>query len=156
MSTSPTYWTKRYAASYRRYQERTYPATVQSFGHILPNYPAVTKSNGLTQAILNYIKWEGWRGTRVNTVGRSIITKHQGRVVGHKYIPTTTRRGTADISLTIRGRSAMIEIKCGGDQPSEYQLAEQARERAAGGVYEFIHTMDEFFGWYDGFLLSLK
>lgn len=66
-----------------------------------------------------------------------------------KYIPSTTRKGTADISATINGRSVMLEIKVGRDRPSEYQLAEQQRERAAGGIYEFVGTPEEFFAVYD-------
>lgn len=43
----------------------------------------------------------------------------------------------------------MFEIKAGPDVASEYQLREQELERKAGGVYEFIHNMDEFFLFYD-------
>jgi hypothetical protein len=62
---------------------------------------------------------------------------------------STTRKGTADISATIRGRSVMIEIKTGRDKPSDKQLEEQQRERSAGGIYEFISTPEEFFALYD-------
>ena len=49
----------------------------------------------------------------------------------------------------------MIEIKVGKDKPSVYQLAEQQRERNAGGMYEFIHTIQEFFDFYDKLLNKL-
>jgi hypothetical protein len=78
-----------------------------------------------------------------------LVDKYKGRVVSTGYIPTTTRRGTADISATIRGRSVMLEVKCGNDTASEYQTAEQQLERSAGGIYEFIHTPDEFLEIYD-------
>jgi hypothetical protein len=62
-----------------------------------------------------------------------------GRQINGKFIPSATRKGTADISATIKGRSVMIEIK----------LAEQQRERQAGGIYEFVHTPEEFFIIFD-------
>ncbi len=50
----------------------------------------------------------------------------------------------------------MLEIKISGDTRRPEQLREQELERAAGGVYEFISDPEEFFTWYDSFLLSLK
>lgn len=71
-----------------------------------------------------------------------------------KWLPSSTRKGTADISATIKnangiGLSVMIEIKVGRDKPRPDQLSEQIRERKAGGIYEFIGTPDEFFELYD-------
>lgn len=80
-----------------------------------------------------------------------------GRMVGGRWIHSTTRKGTADISATIRdkngiGRSLMIEIKIGSDKASVHQLAEQAKERAAGGIYEFVSTPEQFFELFDKIL----
>ena len=77
-----------------------------------------------------------------------------GRMVGGRWIHSTTRKGTADISATIRdkngiGRSLMIEIKIGSDKASIHQLAEHAKERAAGGIYEFVSTPEQFFAIFD-------
>jgi hypothetical protein len=72
-----------------------------------------------------------------------------GRQINGKFIPSATRKGTADISATIKGRSVMIEIKVGKDKPRPEQLAEQQRERQAGGIYEFVHTPEEFFIIFD-------
>jgi hypothetical protein len=47
------------------------------------------------------------------------------------------------------GRSIKIEIKCGRDKASPEQLAEQKRERQAGGIYEFVHSPEEFFIIFD-------
>jgi hypothetical protein len=93
------------------------------------------------------LEWEGHRATRINTAGR---------IVAGRYITSTTRKGTADISATIKGRAIMIEIKVGKDKPSVYQLAEQQRERNAGGMHEFIHTIQEFFIFYDQLLESFN
>jgi hypothetical protein len=72
-----------------------------------------------------------------------------GRQINGKFIPSATRKGTADISATIKGRSVMIEIKTGKDKPRPEQLAEQQRERQAGGIYEFISTPEQFFTLFD-------
>jgi hypothetical protein len=105
--------------------------------------PKVNTANGLTLFICNYINWMGYRATRISTTGRQ---------VGGRWIYGTTRKGTADISATLKGRSCMFEIKVGKDKASEFQLKEQAKERAAGGEYYFTHSPDEFFEQYDEFL----
>jgi hypothetical protein len=102
--------------------------------------PSVAKANGLTKYITNFLFWKGHRATRVNV---------QGRIVKGKWIPSTTRKGTADISATIKGRSVMIEIKVGSDRPRPEQLQEQERERKSGGIYEFISTPEQFLELYD-------
>ena len=43
----------------------------------------------------------------------------------------------------------MWEVKVGRDRPRPEQLAEQAKERAAGGMYEFISTPEQFFAIFD-------
>jgi len=135
-------WKERYRAAHRLHFARKYPAAMAT-GYFTANMPNVNKANGLTTFILNFLEWSGHRATRISSAGR---------VVNGRYIPGTTRKGTADISATIKGRSVMIEIKVGRDRPSEYQLAEQARERAAGGIYEFISTPDDFFTLYDSLI----
>ena len=133
-------WQQRYFdAHYKHTKERT-PSIVNDGHYFTPKIPDVTKANGLTQFICNYINWMGYRATRISTTGRQ---------VGGRWIYGTTRKGTADISATINGKAIMIEIKVGKDRPSEYQLKEQAKERAAGGIYEFISTPEQFFELYD-------
>ena len=136
----------RYMEAHRKYQLKKYTSAVKDHGYIVTGYPDTRKANGLTKFVINFLTWNGHRATRITSAGR---------VLGGKYIPGATRRGTADISATIRGRSVMLEIKVGKDKPSQEQLREQAIEHSAGGVYEFIHTPEEFILWYDGFLLAL-
>jgi hypothetical protein len=131
---------QRYNAAHLHWQEHKYPEAFKSgFTHD-PSMPIVTKANGLTNFICNYLNWMGHRATRINVSGRK---------VKDKWIRSTTRKGTADISATINGKSVMIEIKVGRDKPSLDQLAEQIKERNAGGIYEFISSVDEFFLLYD-------
>jgi hypothetical protein len=136
---------ERYNAAHHEYYKVKYPNVVADGLYCLPTLPKYKTANGLTKFITNYILWAGWRATRVNTMGRQ---------VGGKWIPGTTRKGTADISATIKGRSIMIEIKVGKDKASEYQLKEQELERKSGGIFEFISTPEEFFTLYD-YVLSL-
>jgi hypothetical protein len=134
---------QRYQQAHEKWFKETYPTAYADGHYAPPKYPITTKANGLTLYILNYINWMGYRATRIST---------SGRVVGGKYIYGQTRRGTADISATIKGRSCMFEIKVGKDKASEFQLKEQAKEKAAGGEYYFTHSPEQFFEQYDEFL----
>lgn len=151
-------WKKRYAKKYSEWQLITYPSGSKDHGTLPPNYPKVATSNGLMRAICDYLKWEGWRATRINNIGRTINIREVGKGAygglggtfnETKHIHSATRNGTADISATIKGRSVMLEIKIAPDKPRESQLREQELERKAGGIYEFIYSMDEFFELYD-------
>ncbi len=105
-------------------------------GHYFkPVMPDCNKSGGLQQAIIKFLLWNGHRATRISSAGRKI---------GDKWIPGTTRKGSADISATIKGRSVMLEVKVNLDTPSPEQLREQDLERKAGGVYEFVNSFEEF------------
>lgn len=155
-------WTQRYKKTYCEYTEAKAPGFFKMSGGygMKLTYPKVTSANGLTQAICKYLEWCGHRATRINVQGRlvdkQVPAAGGGTITVKGWQTSSTRRGTADISATIFGRSVMLEIKIGKDKPSEYQLAEQQRERSAGGIYEFIKTMDEFYTFYDQFILSLR
>lgn len=135
-----------YMEAYRKFQQLTYPEAVRDHGFLTPKYPDTRTANGLTMFVINFINWNGGNATRISS---------SGRMLGKRYIPGTTRKGTADVTATIRGRSVKLEIKAGSDRPSPFQLAEQRRERAAGGVYEFIHDPEQFIIWYDQFISNL-
>lgn len=139
---------QRYEQAHRMHQDKEYPSATKDFGHIKTTCPDIKTANGLTRFIINFLSWTGARATRINTQGQHVTEKYKGRVVSQGFRPSQTRKGTADISCTINGRSVMIEIKI-NDKPSQYQLDEQVLERAAGGVYEFISTPEQFFELYD-------
>jgi hypothetical protein len=133
-----------YNQAHLHWQEITYPSAFKAgFTHD-PAMPVVTKANGLTNFICNYLNWSGHRATRINVSGRK---------VKDKWIRSTTRKGTADISATIKinglGCSVMWEVKIGADKPSDFQLKEKEKEEQAGGKYFFVKTVDEFFEQYD-------
>ena len=130
----------RYQQAHEKWFKEEYPSAYKDGYYLPPKMPPVGTANGLTTCIMNFIKWEGYRATRINVSGRQIKGK---------WIPSSTRRGTADISATLRGKSLMLEVKVGKDKPRPEQLQEQERERNAGGIYEFIHNPEEFLEIYD-------
>jgi hypothetical protein len=133
-------WRLRYNTAHYNYTCQRAPNVVRDGFYTGPTLPKVATANGLTQFICNFINWSGYRATRINTMGR---------MVGGRWIHSTTRKGSADISSTIKGRSVMWEVKVGRDRPRPEQLAEQQRERQAGGMYEFISTPEQFFAIFD-------
>jgi len=84
-----------------------------------PNYPAnltipvksydLSKANGLTQAVMAWIKAHGYQAERISNTGRPIDNRKQvtdatgfTRTIGSvEWIPGTGTTGTADISATI-------------------------------------------------------
>src|SRR6188768_292887 len=144
-------WKNRYVAAHHEWSKGEYPTAYANGFWTPPVFPKVDTSAGLTNAVIKFIIWSGYNADRTNTQGRLVDAPQKqdsGNVLTvKKYIKSANRRGTADIGATIKGRSVKIEIKVGKDKPSQYQQDEQVRERKAGGVYEFIKTMDEFINW---------
>lgn len=149
-----TNWKQLYSEAHQRFQTIQYPTATKDFGTIATQYPDIRTANGLTRMIIDFLTWEGWNANRTNSQGQYVEQRYKGRVISKGWRPSGQRRGKADVHATIKGRSVQLEIKIGKDKPSSYQLEEQERERAAGGVYEFISEPDEFFEWYQNFLLS--
>ena len=149
---------QRYQSAHEQWFREQYPNAYKDGFYLEPKLPKVDSANGLTTFICNFLSWVGFRATRINVMGRlvdGVEKQPSGAKIGvKKWLPSSTRKGTADISATIKGRSVMIEIKVGRDKPRQDQLAEQIRERNAGGIYEFIGTPDEFFSLYD-FIVNL-
>lgn len=136
---------KRWQSAHDNWLKENYKEAVKAGGLYAAKMPTLN-ANGLTRFICMYLQWQGWRATRVSSAGR---------MVDGKFIPSTTKAGSADISSTIQGKSIMWEVKINTDRPSPAQLAEQERERKAGGEYFFVHTPDEFFQLYDTLIENL-
>lgn len=113
------------------------------------------KANDLTKAIIKYITYRGYQAERISSSGRVVgSVRHVRSVVGTmqrvgsvRYIPGTSRNGTADISATIAGRSVKIEVKIGTDRQSQDQLDYEAEVKAAGGVYFIARDFQSFYEW---------
>jgi hypothetical protein len=126
----------------------------------------VTKANGLTQAVIAVIRCTGYQAERINTTGRQIDNRKEftdvvgiRRTVGSlTWIPGTGTKGSADIhaSIPVNGSngfavSVKIEIKI-NDKQSEYQKEYQKTIENSGGIYLIIHSLQEFFNWWDNFV----
>lgn len=140
----------RYNEAHKEWFAKRYPQAYKDGYYSNPVIPPVKKSNGLTKFIINYLHWTaGASGTRVNTMGRlvdGVEKQPSGALITvKKFIPSTTRRGTADVVGVINGKYVAFEVKVGKDRPSEYQLREQKNIQDAGGFYFFTHTPEEFF-----------
>jgi hypothetical protein len=154
--------TERFIEAHRLNFAREYPAAHADGHWYKPTMPKVLTTNGLTNFICKYLTWSGHRATRVNVQGRLIEGQEKqasGITLGvKKWIKGTTRKGSADISSTIKingiGRSVMWEVKINKDRPSEHQLKEQELERRAGGEYFFVKTPEDFFSFYDSLFVS--
>lgn len=148
-------WKKRYIEAHKLNFAQEYPGAWASGHYTPPDFKTLKPStaNGLTTIICNYLKWIGYRATRINVSGRLVekltMEESGNKFMTKKYIKSSTRKGSADISSTIKGKSVMWEVKVGRDKPSDAQIAEQRRERRAGGEYFFVHNTDEFFTLYD-------
>jgi hypothetical protein len=134
----------RYIQAHEDNFKKYHPQAYATGGYFKPVMPDCRKANGLTQAIIKFLLWEGHRATGIDSGGR--MRKINGE---HKFIPGRTRKGAADVSSTINGRSCMWEVKVGKDKPSPEQIREQELERKAGGSYEFVHSFKEFLKYYD-------
>lgn len=111
-------WKQRYQQAHELNFKQQYPKAYADGHYTAPKYPDVRKANGLTLAICNFVNWNGYRATRISTTGRQL---------GGKWIYGTTRKGTADISLTLKGRAVQIEIKVGNDRASEHKSKNKQR-----------------------------
>lgn len=146
-------WKQRYYDAHLKWFKQKYPQSYKDGFYCTPKIPPINKSNGLTKFIINAVNYLGGNATRISSAGRLIDAPERqasGTILTvKKYIPSTTRKGTADVTATIKGRSVKWEVKVGNDKPSIYQLAEQQRELNAGGFYFFVHTPEEFWQQYD-------
>jgi len=117
-------------------------------------------ANGLTKCIIHFVKANGYQAERISNTGRyidnsKVVTDSMGfqkRIGSGQYIKGTGTNGTADISLTIKGKSIKAEIKIGKDRQSEAQKKYQADIERAGGIYIIVKDFDEFINFYKKFI----
>jgi len=147
-------WKQRYELAHREWFKTNTPIAWNDGHYCQPIYPKILKANGLQSAISNYLNWTGNYCNRINVMGR-LIERHEKQkesgniITTKKFLPSMTRKGTADLHCIIKGKHVSIEIKIGGDTQSENQEREQQRIERAGGIYRVIKTIDEFFIFYD-------
>ena len=118
-------------------------------------------ANALTQCITAFINFSGYQAERINTMGvyregKKIQVGENSRQLKGTWTPSTSTKGSADISATIRGRSVKIEVKYGKDKQSEVQKRYQESIEAAGGTYFIARNFDEFMIFYYNFIADIK
>jgi len=99
-------------------------------------------ANNLTKCVVEYIRLKGGFASRINNQGTF------NRKL-NKYIPSTSRKGLADIMGTFRGLSLHIEIKTGKDRQSYEQKKIESEVRHAGGYYFLASDFQSFFQWFN-------
>lgn len=137
---------------------KIYP-NVPAHAILKPKYTERT-SNGLTRCVVDLINLCGFQAERINSTGRPIDTRKESSlgIIGDvKWIKSSSKTGTADISATIKGRAVKIEIKCkatGDRYQSEGQKTYQKEVERAGGIYLIVREFDDFFFWLKSFLTN--
>lgn len=111
-------------------------------------------ANQLTNCILKWLELHNCWATRINTTGRYLQGEQYVDVLGHKkqlpgkWIPGTTRHGTADIHAVIASRHVSIEIKIGRDRMSDAQHKTREAIEQSGGVFWVVTSFDQFMEQY--------
>ena len=100
-----------------------------------------TDANGLTKAIVDFIDLSGGWATRISAEGRYIES------LG-KRIPSSVKKGTADIHAVYKGKHLSIEVKIGADRQSDEQKSVEKSVNAAGGYYFIAKTFEQFHQWF--------
>ena len=79
------------------------------------------------------------------------VVGFQKQIGSKKYIPSTSQKGSADISATIEGRSVKIEVKNKKtkDRQSEDQKNYQSQIDFSGGIYYVAKDFESFVSWFD-------
>ena len=102
-------------------------------------------TNGLTNAIMDFLKFNKHYCNRINCMGVNRLI--DGKM---KHTPSSTRKGTADITAILNGKHCSIEVKCKAtnDRMSKDQKKERERVEASGGLYFIATDMETFIKWY--------
>jgi hypothetical protein len=111
--------------------------------------------------IVEYLQLLGHQAEKISVTGRSIDnTKKVKDVIGRErmigsrtYIPSTSTKGSADISATVYGLALKIEVKVGKDRQSANQKKYEQNINQAGGVYMIAHHEQDFLDKFNEFLL---
>jgi hypothetical protein len=118
--------------------------------------------------VKDYLKYKGHQVERVSNQGQARVNKVidglTGEQIGNRtqgviFTPGQGTQGTADIHSTIGvvvgghkvGLSVKIEIKM-KDKQSKAQKKYEESIKTSDGVYVIVHSMGEFFRFYDNLL----
>lgn len=148
---------------YRAKQRAEHPDFPEAY---LPKKKFTDKThNGLISCIVEFLNLSGHQAERKSTTGRPIdrtkVVKdalgRTSRIGSIEWIPGTGRKGSADISATLKvthqgrtfGISVKIEAKVGRDFQKPDQKDYQQEIEMAGGLYWLCRSFAEFKAEYD-------
>jgi len=94
-------------------------------------------ANGLTKCIVTWFKINGHFATRITSTGTY-------RPELKKFIPSTQRKGTPDITAIVNGLAVWIEVKIGHDRMSEDQIQVKAEMEQSGAKYIIARSFTQF------------
>lgn len=118
-------------------KKKKYP-NVPAFALVKDKAPKVNTTNGLTQAIIDYVNANNGYGFRVNSQGT------YNEALG-KYIFSGSTKGVSDVLACVNGKLICIEVKRSkGDTQREKQKLFQDRIEAAGGKYFIAKSFEGF------------
>jgi len=114
-------------------------------------------ANGLTKAIIEFLRLSGHQAERISTTGRPIDSRQtfvdvtgRSRTIGSlTWIPGTGTNGSADIHCCINGRAVRIEVKIGSDRQSAAQKKYEKQVVTSFGIYYVARTFETFVKWYE-------
>jgi len=116
-----------------------------------PNLPIVrdkmndSTANGLTKCIVKYIELKGGFASRISVQGTFNVRTQ-------RYIPSTSRKGLADIMAIYNGVPISVEVKVGKDVQSDAQKKIEKEVNQAGGRYFIARDFSSFVEWIDGLI----
>ncbi len=140
-----------------------------------PNYPEnltlpgkvyqLNTANGLTQAVIEWVRAHGYQAERVSTTGRLIdrsevftdVVGFKRRIGSNEWIPGTGTKGSADIHCNntaerfkrVRsvGKNRDQNRQGSAQSPAQKKYGEQME--LAGGVYLVVKELNDLFQWWD-------
>lgn len=147
-------WKERYLAVHKEWFKKEYPETYKDGHYLTPKSIDVIEEKGLKDFIVNFINWSGGWATDMRKISGTMVKEAEQQESGtvllvKKFKHTGVKKGLADVDSIVHGRACKWEVKIGTDRPSKNQLDRQQETRDAGGVYEFIHSPEEFLFFYD-------
>lgn len=113
-----------------------------------------TCANDIEKAIERFARITGFLAERTKTQGRMMDAKYVDTVYGRvqtstaKMVTSTSRKGSSDMKILIKGNPIAVEIKFKKDRQSEVQAQYQKDYEASGGTYIIVKTFEEFLIWY--------
>lgn len=112
--------------------------------HALPRsrHKNSDKTNSITAAVMDYIKFMGGHPSRINTQGQ--WDEKLGR-----WRKSNSTDGVADVVACFRGRYVAVEVKAGKDTVNEKQKLWRQRLTQAGGYYFVARDFASFFNWFN-------